>query len=235
MDKVSIITVTRNAAEALRTTMQSVAQLTYPDLEYIIIDGASTDATVELLRSAGGIKWISEPDNGIYHAMNKGVDQASGEWVIFMNAGDKFVSPDALQRVLATPGAEKADVIYADVVKHGAVVSAPDTPVDGHRMWCCHQSVLARRADLQSYPYDTKYPLSADFHWMKRMLKGEKRFLHAPVALAVYDTGGISNTSRSRGLADNMRVVCELEPLGRRLKLLPHLIIPYIMCRLRGK
>lgn len=235
MYKISVITVTRNACDALKTTMESVAALTYPDLEYIVIDGASTDGSVEVLESADGVRWISEPDGGIYDAMNKGVAMAVGDMVVFMNAGDTFASPDVFERVFATEGIPGADVIYGDVVKRGTVCAAPDEPVDGHRMFFCHQSCIARRELLAETPFDTGHRMSADFKWVKTMLKQGRRFIHAPVAVAVFDTQGVSNTSRSRGLADNMRVVRELEPFGRRIKLMPHLLLPYIMCKVRGK
>lgn len=235
MDKVTVITVARNAYEGLRLTMESVAALSYPDVEYIVVDGASTDGTVAMLEQSKGVKWISEPDKGIYDAMNKGVGMATGEWIIFMNAGDKFASADVLERVFAHAGTDEADVIYGDVVKHGRVCEAVDTPVDGHRMFFCHQSCIARRKRLIDTPFDISHRMSADFKWVKTMIKQGRRLLHVPVAVSEFDTNGVSNTARSRGLADNIRVVMELEPPLRRLKLLPHLVVPYVMCRMRGK
>ena len=101
MDKVTVVTVARNACDALRKTMASVMSQTYADLEYIIVDGASSDGTLELLEHAKGIRWISEPDKGIYDAMNKGVAMSTGQWIIFMNAGDTFASDDALEKVFS--------------------------------------------------------------------------------------------------------------------------------------
>lgn len=235
MYKVLVITVTRNACDALKTTMDSVAALSYPDLEYIVVDGASTDGSVGMLESADSVKWISEPDGGIYDAMNKGVAMACGDMVVFMNAGDTFASHDVFEKVFAADGVDDADVIYGDVVKRGIVCTAPDEPVDGHRMFFCHQSCIARRELLAETPFDTRHRMSADFKWVKMMIKQGRRFKHVPVAVAVFDTQGVSNTSRSRGLADNIRVVRELEPLRRRIRLMPHLLLPYIMCTLRGK
>ena len=231
MEKVTVITVARNARNDLRRTMESVARLSYPDVEYIVVDGASTDGTVEMLEKSKGVRWTSEADRGIYDAMNKGVTKATSEWVIFMNAGDRFASDDVIERVFSHPETDAADVIYGDVVKRGTVCSASPEPVDGHRMFFCHQSCIARCKCLIDTPFDISHRMSADFKWVKRMIKQGRRL----VAVSEFDTGGVSNTSRSRGLADNMRVIRELEPLSRQLTLLPHLIVPYVMCRLRGK
>ena len=235
MEKVTVITVARNARNDLRRTMESVARLSYPDVEYIVVDGASTDGTVEMLEKSKGVRWTSEADRGIYDAMNKGVTKATGEWVIFMNAGDRFASDDVIERVFSHPETDAADVIYGDVVKRGTVCSASPEPVDGHRMFFCHQSYIARCKCLIDTPFDISHRMSADFKWVKMMIKQGRRLVYVPVAVSEFDTGGVSNTSRSRGLADNMRVIRELEPLSRQLTLLPHLIVPYVMCRLRGK
>ena len=235
MEKVTVITVARNARNDLRRTMESVARLSYPDVEYIVVDGASTDGTVEMLEKSKGVRWTSEADRGIYDAMNKGVTKATGEWVIFMNAGDRFASDDVIERVFSHPETDAADVIYGDVVKRGTVCSASPEPVDGHRMFFCHQSCIARCKCLIDTPFDMGHRMSADFKWVKMMIKQGRRLVYVPVAVSEFDTGGVSNTSRSRGLADNMRVIRELEPLSRQLTLLPHLIVPYVMCRLRGK
>ena len=235
MEKVTVITVARNARNDLRRTMESVARLSYPDVEYIVVGGASTDGTVEMLEKSKGVRWTSEADRGIYDAMNKGVTKATGEWVIFMNAGDRFASDDVIERVFSHPETDAADVIYGDVVKRGTVCSASPEPVDGHRMFFCHQSCIARCKCLIDTPFDISHRMSADFKWVKMMIKQGRRLVYVPVAVSEFDTGGVSNTSRSRGLADNMRVIRELEPLSRQLTLLPHLIVPYVMCRLRGK
>lgn len=116
LPKVTVITVCRNALPLLRHTVENVLQQTYAPLEYLIIDGASTDGTPAYLSSLQApLQWWSAPDKGIYDAMNKGVARASGEWVIFMNAGDCFAATDVLQRIFSTP--RTADVIYGDVLK----------------------------------------------------------------------------------------------------------------------
>ena len=182
MEKVTVITVARNARNDLRRTMESVARLSYPDVEYIVVDGASTDGTVEMLEKSKGVRWTSEADRGIYDAMNKGVTKATGEWVIFMNAGDRFASDDVIERVFSHPETDAADVIYGDVVKRGTVCSASPEPVDGHRMFFCHQSCIARCKCLIDTPFDISHRMSADFKWVKMMIKQGRRLVYVPVA-----------------------------------------------------
>ena len=204
---VTVITVCRNAIDPLRKTMESVGGQTYENLEYLVDDGASTDGTPEMLAGYAGrlARYVSEPDGGIYDAMNKGAAMATGEWLIFMNAGDVFAAPDVLSRVFAEDR-RQADVIYGDVVKGGQVKPA-ESPRNGHRMYFCHQSSLVRRSVFE--------------------------VLHFPIA--DFDTTGISNTQRSAGLMDNIRIVREVDSLGEQLRLLPRLCFTWLMCRLRGK
>lgn len=117
MQKITVVTVARNVCQALRQTMDSVLQQDYENVEYIVVDGASTDGTVSMLESVDCpyLKWISEPDSGIYNAMNKAIGMATGEYVIFMNAGDLFAGDDVLSRVFEKP--EQADIIYGHVEK----------------------------------------------------------------------------------------------------------------------
>ncbi len=97
----SVVTVTRNAAPLLRRTIASVAAQKSSNLEYIVVDGASTDNSVGIIKESPVVgKYVSEPDKGIYDAMNKGARMASGEWILFMNAGDTFASPDVAERLM---------------------------------------------------------------------------------------------------------------------------------------
>ena len=99
--KISVITVAYNASRYIETTILSVINQTYSNIEYIIIDGGSTDGTVDIIKKYSNkiSYWISEPDKGIYDAMNKGINKATGEWINFMNAGDTFHNPDTLSAV----------------------------------------------------------------------------------------------------------------------------------------
>ena len=231
---VTVITVCYTAKEALKTTMRSVFAQRYDALEYVIVDGASTDGSVELIKqSANKVDhWVSEPDNGIYDAMNKGARQASGEWVMFLNAGDEFANEDVLRRIFEHD--IQADIVYGDVVKDGIVKEA-EPPHAAHRMFFCHQSCLTRHSCLLQTPFDTTHKLSADFKFFKQMYRERKRFKQLHFPIAVFDTGGISNRKRSMGLKDNMRVIAEVDDIQTQIRLLPRLYFVYLLCKLRGK
>ena len=237
--KVSVVTVCRNALQALQLTAASVRAQRYGDMEYIVVDGGSTDGTREYLESTGiADTYVSEPDGGIYDAMNKGVRLARGEWVIFMNAADSFAGPEALAGAMKAADAE-ADVVYGSVIRQQndgseRLVEAGEAR-SGHRMFYCHQSALVRREWLLRFPFDTRHALSADFKQVKQMLAAGARFRRTDIPVARFDTGGISTRRRSEGLADNMRVVAETDGLLRGLPHILHLLPTYLLCRLRGR
>ena len=231
---VTIITVCRNHAQLLERTIQSVESQTWQDKEYLVIDGASTDETMEVIQrhQASITRWVSEPDQGIYDAMNKGVRMAQGEWVIFMNAGDTFASDDTLQGVFGSP--QDADVIYGDVIKEGHVKKA-EAPHNAHRMFFCHQSAFVRTSCLRAFPFDTTHRMSADFKQIKQLYLSGKTFKQLDFPVANFDTQGVSNTSRSMGLYDNIRVIRETDCLVDQIRLLPRLYFTYLLCKMRGK
>ncbi len=229
---VTVVTVCRNCLSQLRHTINSVLSQNYKSIDYQIVDGASTDGTVEMLQGIQGIHWTSEADNGIYDAMNKAVNRARGEWIIFMNAGDTFASDDTLQQVFST--SRDADVIYGDVIK-GGVVKHAEPPHNSHRMFFCHQSAFVRTSCLKAFPFDIHHRMSADFKQIKQLYLSGKRFLQLDIPIAVFDTSGVSNAHRSRGLYDNILVIRETDSLKEQIRLLPRLLFTYLMCRLRGK
>ena len=177
----SIITVTWNAADVIAPTIQSVQRQTSSDYEMLIIDGASTDDTLALVRRASiaSLRVFSEPDKGLYDAMNKGITRARGRYLIFLNAGDRFADDTVLARI-AMLTADNPGVIYGQtqlVDADGNVVgkrhlTAPrkltaDSFLNG--MVVCHQAFVARR-DLVP-EYDLQYKFSADYDWCIKVLK----------------------------------------------------------------
>ena len=116
--KVTVVTVTYNAAESLEKTILSVLQQNYSNVEYIIIDGGSTDGSVEIIKKYSDkiAYWVSEPDRGIYDAMNKGIRKATGEWINFMNAGDLFFHESTLSSVFSKQNHSLYDIMYSDVM-----------------------------------------------------------------------------------------------------------------------
>lgn len=237
--KVSIVTVTYNAGQLLEKTLANIEKLKYDNKEIIVVDGHSTDNTMMIVKRYAGMGivtfYVSERDNGIYDAMNKGVRMCSGEWVIFMNAGDLFASDNVLQLVFGKKQQWEADIIYGDVVKNGEVKQAPANYYLYHRMIFCHQSVFVRRSCLLDIPFDTRHKLSADLKFFIEQYQRHVRFMHIGIPISIFDTSGVSNSQRSKGLYDNIRVVCETIPYPQRIRFVMRLLVPYIICKLRGK
>lgn len=181
---ITLVTVTFNAASTIERTLQSVAQQTYRDYEHLIIDGASKDNTVEIARKYN-TTIVSEPDKGLYDAMNKGLRLAKGDYVCFLNAGDKLHSADTLAKVAAMAERTKVGVVYGDtdiVDDEGVKIRRRRLTPPKHLTWksfregmlVCHQSFYINRDIAQ--PYDLSYRFSADFDWCIRCMKeGEKR------------------------------------------------------------
>lgn len=234
---ISIITVCRNVLPDLQRTFESVKAQTFTGYEYIIVDGASTDGSAQWLKKQQSATWISEPDKGIYDAMNKGIYLANGQWIIFLNAGDTFYSPDTLQQIvphLTLP----YGLVYGDIVKlrHGTlVVKCAEEPHNAHRMFFCHQALFTRTELLKTTPFDTTHPLSADFKFVKQMYKANVPMLHAPVIIAHFDTTGASNQRVNKGLEDNIAVIKELDNTWEQIHLIPRLKFKVLWNKLRGK
>ncbi len=178
---ISIITITFNASQCLRPTMESVASQDFKDFEHIIIDGASTDDTLQIARSLAtpGLRILSEPDKGLYDAMNKGLGMAHGKYLLFLNAGDAFHTPHTLSKYAKATDAN-CDIIYGDTV-----IVDKDRHILGPRhlsapriltyesfakgMLVCHQAFMVRH-DLAP-KYNLEYRFSADYDWTLRCLK----------------------------------------------------------------
>ena len=187
--KISLITTTYNISATLRDTMESVLGQTYTDVEYIVVDGASSDGTVEIIkeyepRFGGRMRWISEKDKGLYDAMNKGIRHATGTYIVFLNAGDVFPSRDTLDTIAARVGEGEAlpGVLYGDtqiVNSHGHVLGLRRLRPPRHLTWrsfrrgmlVCHQAFYARTDLAKETPYDLQYRFSADVDWCIRIMQ----------------------------------------------------------------
>lgn len=216
----SIITVTYNAERTLGRTVESVAGQTCRLYEHIIIDGASSDGTLRVLEGCPGAdrrKVMSEPDEGLYDAMNKGLGIATGDYLIFLNAGDKFHSPDTLQHL--------ADVIM-DNDYPGIVYGQTDLVDDGGRrlgprhltapetlgyanfargMVVCHQSFVVLRRIAP--PYSTRYRFSADYDWCIKCLQHSRNNVYAGEILTDYLAEGLTTANHRKSLWERFRIM----------------------------
>lgn len=241
----SIITVTWNAAEVITPTLESVQRQTNTDYEMLIIDGASTDRTLDIVRgmSIASLRVFSEPDGGLYDAMNKGIARARGKYLIFLNAGDSFASDTVLAR-LAQLTAGSPGVIYGqtqlvdaqrDVVGSRHLTAPKRLTANSflNGMVVCHQAFVARR-DLVP-EYDLQYKLSADYDWCIRVLKKSPANAyagHAPIISYLAD--GMTTRHHRASLLERYHIMCH--HYGTLRATLAHLgFIPrYLKRRLSG-
>ncbi len=217
----SIITVTYNAASLLERTLQSVVNQTYKKVEYILVDGGSSDDTLKIADSYRTCfhAIISEPDKGLYDAMNKGIRQATGDYLCFLNAGDKLHDADTLQSMVRSiEGTRLPDVLYGetDIVDgEGHFIrkrrlSAPETLTwksfrSGMRV--CHQAFFARRELAE--PYDLRYRYSADFDWCIRVMKKATVLQNTHLTLIDYLNEGMTTRHHRASLGERFRIMAK--------------------------
>ena len=214
----SIITVTYNAGKVLEDTIQSVISQTYRNVEYIIVDGNSKDNTQEIIGkySKHISKMVSEPDKGLYDAMNKGLQMATGEYVWFVNAGDEIASPTVIRDMFKYE--PYCDVYYGNTVMtdmEGNVIGDRRlTPPDNLTwksfkmgMLVSHQSFVARR--VLCGKYDLKYRFSADFDWCIRVLRNSDFICNTDMTLSRFLDGGITKQNIVPGLKERFSIMCK--------------------------
>lgn len=200
--KISVVTVCYNASSILEKTILSVVNQSYRNIEYIIIDGASKDGTEEIVkRYMGQIDYfLSEPDKGIYDAMNKAIDASTGEWIIFMNAGDTFVDNEVVEKVISCTNLGAVDVVLGDTVKTfpwgSMLVKSRICTKRNIGLEFCHQSVLVKTQWMKKYHFDTSFKVAADFNFLYQLMKEKCHFRHVDIPIAVYDTTGVSSMGR---------------------------------------
>lgn len=214
--KISVITVVYNGVSLIERTIKSVLSQTYTNIEYVIIDGASTDGTLELIEKyESKIALIhSGKDNGIYDAMNKGLKDSSGDYVLFLNAGDELYAAGTIEKVLSS--AENADVYYGNTAvinENGKILGdrrlSPPEKLDwkGLRFGMCvsHQSFIARR--LLCDFYDTNYKIAADIDWVIKVLKQSDKIINTHLYISKFLEGGASNKGRKKALFERFLIM----------------------------
>ena len=199
MPTFSVITVCYNASTTIRETIASILGQTYRDLEYIVVDGKSSDGTVEILQGIADarMRFVSEKDTGIYNAMNKGLKMTSGDYLIFLGADDVFYDKDVLTKVAAkiTDG---NDVLYGDVMlkkRQRLYNGAFSRWTWGHRN-ISHQCIFYPQSVYARYQYDEKYRSVADWDYNLRLLTDGIRFTYISETICTFnDEGGLSSSS----------------------------------------
>lgn len=220
--KLSIITINYNNCVGLQKTIESVISQAWRDFEWIVIDGGSSDGSKELIEQYQEhfAYWCSEPDKGIYHAMNKGIASAKGEYLNFMNSGDTFYSNLSLQNVFSVSIPKDISVVYGDyidVCPNGIRIEQrlKDTLNVCDLMYrpINHQSTFIDRKLFLNEGYDETYKLLADWKaFVQWMVKGEK-FFHVKTYVACFELGGIHNLQNSVKHLEIERIHSEVIPL----------------------
>jgi len=197
---ISIITVVYNGALYLENTIQNVVNQTYSNIEFIIVDGGSSDGTMNIVKRYSNkiTKWVSEPDKGIYDAMNKGITFATGDWIIFMNAGDTFVDMNVLTKVAEFTSNQKADIIFGNV----AIISNDDTKTVRVlkntlpfllRKMICHQCIFYSKPIFgRMGNYDTQFKFIADFAHLMRARFSNMIIKKIDLVISNYRLDGVS-------------------------------------------
>lgn len=225
----SIITINRNNASGLEKTISSVASQTCKDFEYIIVDGASTDGSVEVIRShevsfGGRLKWISEPDKGIYNAMNKGIKMASGDYLQFLNSGDCLTSAvvtERMTRTLCDKG--NPSILYGNMLKEmpdgkamrDKCFAGKDITLLGFYTGTLNHSPAYIKKDLFNKfgLYDEDLKIVSDWKWyLQTIVFGGEKPVYTDIDVTLFDMNGISETNKGLDKKERRKVLGEMIP-----------------------
>lgn len=232
--KVSIITVVYNSVNLIENTILSVIGQTYKNIEYIIIDGGSTDGTLEVINKYNNkiTKWVSEPDHGIYDAMNKGILMASGDWIIFMNSGDKFYNEDVLSDIFKIQFPDYIKVIYGSTLMHyifGDYIVRPDNIQKlTSCMPVCHQSVLCRLEIARTYKFNCKIKITADHDMLLRVYNNyPNSFIEYNGIISDYDASeGVSAKQTLQGYNEAVDFTAHKDSIFRKIRIWMRAYLP---------
>ena len=216
---ISVITVCYNSYEMLQRTIKSVRMQTYSEIEYIVIDGASKDSTLRLIKENEDIinLWISEPDNGLYYAMNKGLDLASGDYVIYINAGDMFYMPDTLEKIFENHQ-DDVDIYYGDTMilaqnqkeLGSRRLSPPKQLTKNSFRWgmtVCHQSILITRSIPSKN--DTSYRITDDYDLILTSIENAKKIVNTNNYISKFLSGGLSSKHVVKANKERYKIMCK--------------------------
>ena len=199
---ISIITVVFNGEKYLEDTIQSVINQTYSNVEYVIIDGGSSDGTLDIIKKYEDQidYWVSEKDKGIYDAMNKGIDVASGVWINFMNAGDSFYDEKVLKNIFYRKSFENIDVIYGD---HNVIYPSKTRIAKAgmiKNIWkgsqFCHQTSFISSKVHKENKFNLSNRIGADFEFFYKLHRMGKSFRYLDLIIVNYSAGGLSDIKR---------------------------------------
>lgn len=220
---VTVVTVVLDDAAGLARTAASVLSQERTSLEWLVADGGSTDGTLALIHELAPriAHWSSRPDAGIYDAMNRGIARAGGDYILFMNAGDRFADRDSLARMVAAArGHDHPAVVCGGALFHypsGIGLVRPARPVEDciwHQAPCSHQAMLIRADCLRTTPFETRFRLAADYAFVCRLFVRGERFCRLGAVTAVTEHGGRSRSHRQAWRLWREKLLIQREILG---------------------
>ena len=218
MEILSVITVVYNDAQNIEKTINSVLSQTYKNIEYIIIDGASTDGTKEIIKKYSDkiSQFVSEPDKGLYDAMNKGLRMATGDYVCFLNSGDLFYENTTIEKIFQSAPNKNIDIFYGD-----AVITDTNGKIKGHRrhrppkhlnwisfkdgMLVSHQAFIPRLSITE--PYDLKFRFSSDFDWCIKAMKKAKHIQNTKIVIIKFMDDGLTKKNMFKSLKERFIIM----------------------------
>lgn len=216
---ISIVTITYNASATIEPTLVSVASQTFTDFEHIVVDGASSDETLAIARRFADVRILSERDNGLYDAMNKGIALAKGKYLLFLNAGDTFHNDKVLE-IYAERAMKGDDIIYGDTVivdsqRHIIGKRHLTAPVSltfdsfSKGMLICHQAFMVRKEIAPQY--DLKYRFSADYDWTVKCIQraDSRKCTNLNVIAIDYLSDGLTDKNKYKSLRERYHIMSE--------------------------
>lgn len=229
----TIITVVRNCEKTIEETILSVISQNYQNIEYIIIDGASTDNTLKIIEKyKENINfWVSEPDKGIYDAMNKGITQAKGTYINFMNAGDVFYDDFVCTKINESIKINGRDIIYGDFIaineNNGVELLIKAKPVS--KIWngmiCSHQSIFIKKSILDCNHFNLRYKIAADYEQLLKLFIKSCTFAQVDFPISKISISGISY-SNIKTILENIKIIQLINPYSYHiLSLLRYLFL----------
>lgn len=224
--KFSIITVCYDEEKKIQATIESVLNQTWGNYEYIVVDGKSSDATMEIVQKYADkttrMRWYSERDSGIYNAMNKGICYAEGNYICFLNAGDIFYENDVLEKVAAEIQSTNADIVFGDRIRKTDLGQIEVSNYSAGKALCenlknrrniCHQAIFASKDSLKD-GFDEQFKICADYDWLCRQVTRGLKTAKIDSIVVEFDAHGISSQSQyvKLGLGESLKIVRKYFP-----------------------
>lgn len=233
---ISIITIAYNAVEVIENTILSVIKQTYPNIEYIIIDGGSTDGTVDIIKKYEDkiAYWVSEPDEGIYDAMNKGIKKATGDWINFINSGDYLLDSNVILKFMELHD-PNADIVYGDTkisisnIQVSYIHKPEPLKLIEQKMVFGHPSSFVKAYLLKKMPFDTSFKSSGDYNFFIQCYRKHKLFQYISIVISVFDYGtGMSNNFKINRYED-----ARIHGIENKISWKISFLISYIIWKIR--